>query len=658
VGNAYAEAVRLRDVHQLYTAPVRVEGEGADKSVLPLGPWSLYLNGKDPEDAFVEIWDEHTDAHALALVCGSRFGVVALDADTAEAEGYVLERKVPRTPTWRSTRGLHWLFRPGSDELTSGALRPGLDLLAESKLALIPPTPGRLWTPSASVDDVPIAALPEWVRASAKVRRSRGSAVVQPGPELPPGEAHERMVSMIGKLGRVLSADELLLTAARLNEGRLPRDELTKIVEHVLAKEGDAGRYFDRKDGFLPAILATEIAEAYGIRRGVGGHLYHYRDGVHRFDGRERVEQVCRRVLGERFKPRHARDVVDVLRAGHQEIPDEPDPDLLNVANGMLDWRSADLLPHSPEHLSIIQLPVAWNPDATCPAIDTFLSEVLPTDAQRFTREAIGYTAVADAFLRKALMCLGGGSNGKTTFLSMLRRLLGRRNVSAVPLQAFGESRFAAAEVHGKLANVCGDLDSRALRRSDLFKTLTGGTDAVMAERKYEHPFSFVPYATLMFSANEAPASSDQSDAYFDRWVILPFDRRFEGAEVDPHLLDKLTTREELEGLLVQAVSGLMDLGERGRFDLPASVQAAVEEYRSKIDTVATFVDEACEVGVDFSVTRAALYEGYREWCHRNGRMPVAQQTFAPRVRQLLHGRAEEGWTHQTRVWKGLRIRA
>jgi hypothetical protein len=114
----------LRPQHQLYTAPVRVEGEGAEKSVLPLGPWSLYLNGKDPEDAFVEIWDEHTDAPALALVCGSRFGVVALDADTAEAEGYVLERRVPRTPTWRSTRGLHWLFRPGSDELTSG--RSGL----------------------------------------------------------------------------------------------------------------------------------------------------------------------------------------------------------------------------------------------------------------------------------------------------------------------------------------------------------------------------------------------------------------------------------------------------------------------------------------------------------------------------------------------------
>jgi putative DNA primase/helicase len=261
-------------------------------------------------------------------------------------------------------------------------------------------------------------------------------------------------------------------------------------------------------------------------------------------------------------------------------------------------------------------------------------------------------------------MLLGSGSNGKSTFLAMLRRLLGRRNVSSVPLQAFGESRFAAAEVYGKLANVCGDLDSRALRRSDPFKTLTGGTDSVMAERKYEHPFTYVPFAVMLFSANVAPASSDQSDAYFDRWVVLPFGRRFEGSEVDPTYREA-DTREELEGLLVQAVSGLMDLMERGRFELPPSVHAANEEYRSKIDTVATFLDEACELGLPHTVTRQVLYEGYREWCGRNGRMPTAQTEFSPRLRQLLRrelaaGQVEEGkfGAKAVRGWKGPRIRA
>jgi len=87
---------------------------------------------------------------------------------------------------------------------------------------------------------------------------------VVPGAELPPGEAHDNMVSILGKLGRVLSPEELTVAARGLNEGRLPPEELAKIVEHVLEKEGDAGRYFDRRQGFLPAILADEIREAYG----------------------------------------------------------------------------------------------------------------------------------------------------------------------------------------------------------------------------------------------------------------------------------------------------------------------------------------------------------------------------------------------------------
>jgi putative DNA primase/helicase len=112
----------------------------------------------------------------------------------------------------------------------------------------------------------------------------------------------------------------------------------------------------------------------------------------------------------------------------------------------------------------------------------------------------------------------------------------------------------------------------------------------------------------------------------------------------------------------VQCVSGLIDLAERGRFDLPPSVQAAIEEYRAKIDTVAVFLEEACSLDVKFSIPRARLYEAYREWCSRNGRMPVSQQSFVPRVRTHLRvdiaaGRVEEGREHGAgRVWRGITV--
>jgi P4 family phage/plasmid primase-like protien len=661
--SAQAEAIRLGERFGWVCLPL-VRSSAGRKWVPPL-KYADLRGERFSLELHERLWRGHEQASGLGAVWPE--GIVEAEADSEAGAEWLRSRKLPRTPTFGSRRGPHYLFRGNGSGLNK-APAPGVEVLsAEGKaLLVLPPTPPKEWLPSLSPFVVEIAPLPPSLRAAARAGggEKRAKVPIQLGPALPPGEAHDRMLSIVGRLANVLPREELVAVAVALNAGRLPERELLQIVEDVVAKAGDTSRYFNRPDGFLPAVLGAEILEAYSIRVGPGRHLCWYRDGVFRDTGREQAEAATRRVLGEKFKRRYAEEVVAWLRAEHEQIPEAPKPDLLNVRNGMLDWREGELLPHSPEHLSIVQIPVDWNPEATCPAVDEFLRQVLPEDAQAFIREVIGYCLLPAAPLRKAFLALGPGDNGKSTLLSLIRRLLGRRNASSIPLQLFGESRFAVAGVYGKLANLCGDLDSRALRRSDLFKTLTGGTDAVMGERKFEEPFTFVPFATLIFSANDAPASGDQSDAYFDRWVILPLERRFEGAAADPHLLHKLTTREELEGLLVQAVYGLEDLMERGRFDLPPSVQAGHEQYRQKIDTVATFLEEACELGVDFSATRSVLYEGYRNWCFRNGRMAVAAQNFWPRLGRLLRDEITAGavdpdaWVQRVRGWRGVGIRA
>ena len=135
--------------------------------------------------------------------------------------------------------------------------------------------------------------------------------------------------------------------------------------------------------------------------------------------------------------------------------------------------------------------------------------------------EVIGYATYPANPYRVAVLLLGPGRNGKSILLRLLTALLGPENVAAMPLQVLAENRFAPAELLGKLANVCGDLDAREVRRSDQFKIITGG-DEVFVERKFGHPFKFTPFALPVFSANEAPISSDQSEAWFDRWLIIP----------------------------------------------------------------------------------------------------------------------------------------
>ena len=45
--------------------------------------------------------------------------------------------------------------------------------------------------------------------------------------------------------------------------------------------------------------------------------------------------------------------------------------------------------------------------------------------------------------------------------------------------------------------------------------------------------FDFRPFARLIFSANHSPATRYGTRSYFDRWLLIPFERRFRGSKCD-----------------------------------------------------------------------------------------------------------------------------
>jgi phage/plasmid-associated DNA primase len=119
--------------------------------------------------------------------------------------------------------------------------------------------------------------------------------------------------------------------------------------------------------------------------------------------------------------------------------------------------------------------------------------------------------------MRKAVLLFGPGQNGKTKLLELFKAMIGAKNASAVPLQAFSEDRFARAELYGKLANTCGDLDARAVKRSDLFKMVTGG-DPIVAQRKFGQPYIHALRDPDLFLQRDADLQRP------DRRLVRPLD--------------------------------------------------------------------------------------------------------------------------------------
>jgi P4 family phage/plasmid primase-like protien len=391
------------------------------------------------------------------------------------------------------------------------------------------------------------------------------------------------------------------------------------------------------EDGcFVPAWAGKHLLAEAHILLGHDRRLWRYDRGVYRPDGDDWAKQRIRDLVGDAFRRQQLEQVGAWLHAQLPSLGQQPPMEFINCRNGLLDWRTGALRPHTPAVLSTSQIPIAWKPQATCLAIRRFFAETLPWDTLDLIEELFGYALYPGNPFRKAVLLYGSGFNGKSVLLGLFRELLGSENVSAVPLQMLGENRFAGADLFGKLANICGDLDARAIEHTDLFKQATG-SDVIRTERKFREPFDFKCGALPLFSANELPRTADQTDAWFDRWIIIPMRWRFAGAKEDPALAEKLTA--ELDGLLVHAVSGLRRLMARRRFELPASIVQAGMRYRQTLDTVRAFVVEECHFEPLAWTDRAALYRAYRAWCTDGGRYALAAATFNQHLTNAFSGK-------------------
>ena len=393
------------------------------------------------------------------------------------------------------------------------------------------------------------------------------------------------------------------------------------------------------------AAIAKEILKKANFARDPGGHLYVFQQGVYKPEGERHVKSQVKRVLKRwrelaSWSRRKGEEVLEYIRLDAPELWDRPPLGVINVRNGLLDTETPELKPHSPKHLSPVQVPINYEPTAECPAWEKFTRDVFPADAQELAWEIPGYLITPDTSIQKAFLLLGDGGNGKSTYLTGLRAFLGPANVSTVSLQDLVSNRFMTAQLVGKLANICPDLPAKALVDTAPFKAITGG-DAISAERKFKTAFEFVPYARLIFSANQLPQSKDSSEGFLDRWIIVPFDRSFRGTkqEIPKPILDaRLADRRELSGLLNKALEARRRVTTSGRFTESQTTRKALDEFREVTDPFAQWLDQKTETGTQHEVPAKDLLRRYNDDARRQGGPVLTDSQFGKALMRLRTG--------------------
>lgn len=372
------------------------------------------------------------------------------------------------------------------------------------------------------------------------------------------------------------------------------------------------------KSGLKVRALAAAVHDNIGL--GPDNRFWHYRKGVW-VSAPEIVEKRCVHALGDKFRPNHVKAVEPVIKHEfiRNRLPASPIAEgewypWVNTESVMYNWLTQEKEAHDPDFQSMVQLPFTFSAGSQCPKFDAWLDQVAPSN-QQLVWEALGYMLMSGNPLQVAFLLLGPGGTGKSTFLRVLEHILGKHNVASQSLRSLSSDRFSAAELFGKIANIRSDIEASYMEDSSVFKQLTGG-DMMSAQRKFQQPFDFRPWATPIFSANKVWRSEDDTSGYFRRWVILPFNEKLDRTQK----FDEAALYAEAPGIFNKAMANLRVLHARGEFNIVGAAREASEDFQKDSDNIRLWLAEDSNVDHDAGneslvCDRADVFRAYKHWC-------------------------------------------
>lgn len=292
--------------------------------------------------------------------------------------------------------------------------------------------------------------------------------------------------------------------------------------------------------------------------------------------------------------------------------------DLANLAIGRI-------RPGTQEDRITLSTGYVFDPEATCPRWEQFLMEVFGDNAEllNFIQRAVGYSLTGSAKEQIWFLLFGGGSNGKSTFVDTLFALLGQyaADTPAATLMArtgISDGSSATpdlAALRGKRFVICTETEELGKLNAARLKMMVGD-NPITARALHQSPMTFRVTFKLWMTTNALPRTDDDSDGFWRRVRLIPFNRKFEGANRDNDLEAKL--KAELPGIFNWALRGAMKWSKDG-LQTPDSVMLATNQFRVTADPMTEWMGEEILLHPIFKTASNVLFDNYLQWGRGQG---------------------------------------
>jgi putative DNA primase/helicase len=261
----------------------------------------------------------------------------------------------------------------------------------------------------------------------------------------------------------------------------------------------------------------------------------------------------------------HARPKVSIAQ---EEL--DAHPMLLNVKNGVVDLKTGQLLPHNPKLLLSKIANTAFVKTASCSRWLAFVNWCFKGDQEliNFVQKGIGYSIAGEIREQNFFVLYGDSDNGKSTFINVIRLLLGDYGYAApytlVIRQRHEGHPTELAALKGRRIVAVSETHKNTPLNIRRMKDMTNRT--MTARFMGGNFFEFPQSHTIWIDTNHRPVINDPDDAgIWKRVKPIPFLNKITNRDID--LEEKLLA--EAPGILSWLVEGCVAYQREGLSEPP-----------------------------------------------------------------------------------------
>ncbi len=369
----------------------------------------------------------------------------------------------------------------------------------------------------------------------------------------------------------------------------------------------------------------------------------------HAREGREGAEADRLKALSALLSAPRIRSLVGLAKGIVEVDPAKFDqhPDLLNVANGVVELPTGRLSEHDPDLYLTRTTRTDYTPGATSPdwtaALDVLPAEVAAWLQVRLGQAATGHTTPDDVMP----VLQGGGSNGKTTFTGSVQAALGGHAVIVPERVLMANPSDHPTELMtlrgARLALIEETPEARHLSTKRLKDTV--GSPTMTARLIQRNNVTWTATHSLFLTSNYVPRVDETDHGTWRRLVLVRFPYTFTvpgSAAIGDHTRPGAAgLRERLregrhgqhEAVLAWVVAGARKwyAADRVMPPAPAQVVADTDAWRREADLVLGYIRDRLRFDRDRHIIASELYADFTEWLTTKGHKAWADQTLSGR---------------------------